>query len=153
MPECEICGKPSDGRIAIVEGAKMQVCPQCEHLGRTVWVPQPERREEPARSRAPMEFEVIEGYGQKVKSTREKRGLSIEELAKKINEKANYLERVEHEKTLPSESLCHRLQKELGIKLMEPVGSGSGPASKSGEGGGVTLGDILEIAEKKKKDD
>ncbi len=151
--ECEICGGESDGTIALVEGAKMAVCPECSRLGKIVWVPRPPPRAHAAPERSPLgaELEAVEGYGGKIKSAREKRGMSLEELAKKINEKANYLERVEHERTLPSESLCHRLQKELGIKLLEPVGTGAGPTSKP-SGGGVTLGDILQVQEKKKKE-
>ena len=79
-------------------------------------------------------------------------GLPLDVLAERINEKWSFLERVEHEKTLPDDKLCRKLEKELGIKLMVPVAVGAAVAAKS-PSGGMTLGDILDIEMKKGKKD
>jgi putative transcription factor len=92
----------------------------------------------------------VEGYGKLMADARKRMGLPLEVLAERINEKLSFLERVEHEKTLPDEKLAHKLQKELGIKLLQGVVSASGPATSAAKGG-MTLGDILEIEKREKK--
>ncbi|MFA6908155.1 MAG: helix-turn-helix domain-containing protein, partial [Candidatus Micrarchaeia archaeon] len=83
---------------------------------------------------------------------RKKMGRPLEVLAERINEKHSFLERVEHEKTLPDVKLAHKLERELGIKLLQEVSSGTAADVKDRQGKGMTLGDILEIQMKKKKD-
>jgi uncharacterized protein (TIGR00270 family) len=95
-------------------------------------------------------MEVVEGFGALIAAARKKMGLPIEVLAERINEKHSFLERVEHEKTLPDEKVAHKLEKELGIKLLQVATESIAP-STSRSGAGMTLGDILEIQKKEKK--
>jgi putative transcription factor len=151
MPECEICGSGEAEYMILVEGAKLSVCRDCSVSGKLLRGPPPrtfkEGRGEAAS--ASTELEVAEGYGQIMASARKRLGLPIEVLAEKINEKLSSLERVEREKMRPDQKLCRKLEKELGIKLLiEVAESSTSPVSASK--GGMTLGDILEIQQKKK---
>ncbi len=148
--ECEICGAEGAGYIVLVEGAKLTVCQDCSGAGKLLRAPQPVRdpATRPARA-GKLEMEVVDGYGAIIADARKKMGLSLEVLAERINEKHSFLERVEHEKTLPDGKLAHKLEKELGIKLLQEVSSGVAVNVKDGQGKGMTLGDILEIQQKK----
>ena len=151
--ECEICGAEGAGYIVLVEGAKLNVCQDCSGAGKLIRAPQPAR--DPAAQPAhagKVEMEVADGYGSIIAAARKRMGLPLEVLAERINEKHSFLERVEHEKTLPDEKLAHKLERELGIKLLQEVSSGTAVNMKDRQGKGMTLGDILEIQLKKKKE-
>lgn len=151
--ECEICGAEGAGYIVLVEGAKLTVCQDCSGAGKLLRAPQPVRdpSSQPARA-GKVEMEVVDGFGSIIAAARKRMGLPLEVLAEKINEKHSFLERVEHEKTLPDEKLAHKLEKELGIKLLQEVASGTAVDVKDHQGKGMTLGDILEIQMKKKRE-
>ena len=150
--ECEICGAEGAGYIVLVEGAKLTVCQDCSGAGKLLRAPQPARDPSGQPARAPRaEMEVVDGYGSIIAEARKRMGLPLEVLAERINEKHSFLERVEHEKTLPDGKLAHKLEKELGIKLLQEVSSGVAVNVKDGQGKGMTLGDILEIQQRKKK--
>ena len=149
--ECEICGAEGAGYIVLVEGAKLTVCQDCSGAGKLLRAPQPVRDPSAPPARGKVEMEVVDGFGSIIAQARKKMGLPLEVLAERINEKHSFLERVEHEKTLPDEKLAHKLERELGIKLLQEVSSGTAVNVKDGQGNGMTLGDILEIQERKTK--
>lgn len=150
--ECEICGSGEAEYLIQVEGAKLNVCADCSGSGKLIRGPQarsfPGPESSPARARE--EIEVVDGYGSVIAAGRKRLGLPIEVLAERINEKLSFLERVEHEKTLPDEKIARKLEKELGIKLLQSVAIAEGPPAGASKGG-VTLGDILEIQKREKK--
>ncbi len=148
--ECEICGSQEAGYLILVEGAKMNVCTDCSSSGKLLRAPVPPKGRDDAPQREREEIEVVEGYGKLISDARRKLGLPIEVLAERINEKMSFLERIEHEKTLPDEKIAHKLQKELGIKLLQGVVNTSGGTTSQAKGG-MTLGDILEIEKREKR--
>ncbi len=146
---CEICGKRKAKGEVSIEGAIIQACNICIKSSQVERAkPQkPFRFSKKDRIR-PIKFEeekeVVEGYGKLIREARRKKGLSIEELAKKINEKASYLNHVEKEEMLPDEKLVRKLERFLGIKLEKKVEVEVGslkPSKKSSQ----TLEDIAEI--------
>lgn len=150
--ECEICGADGADYVIAVEGAKLFVCAGCSGSGKLLRSP-PRRQEEGQAPRARQELEIADGYGQIIAGARKKLGLPLEVLAERINEKLSFLERVEHERTLPDEKVARKLEKELGITLLQEVSSGVAANAKDGQGKGMTLGDILEIEQKKRRKD
>jgi len=149
--ECEICGAEGAGYIILVEGAKLSVCSDCSGAGKLLRAPAPPRDTEAPRA-ARLEMEVVDGYGALIFGARKRMGLPLEVLAERINEKHSFLERIEHEKTLPDEKVARKLERELGIKLLQEVSSGTAVDVKDRQGKGMTLGDILEIQQKKKRE-
>lgn len=151
--ECEVCGSGEGEYLVQIEGAKLNVCRECSGSGKLLRGPPPKTYKpkpgEGTLARGKEELEVVEGYGSLIASARKRMGLQLDVLGERINEKWSYLERVEHEKTLPDPKVCHKLEKELGIKLMVPVAIGAAAATKSSSGG-MTLGDILDIEMKRK---
>ena len=152
--DCEICGSGEAQYLIQVEGAKMNVCRECSGTGKILrWPTQAPQKGGPGSQEAPRvrrELEVVDGYGAIMQSARKKLGLPLEVLAEKINEKLSFLERVEHQKTLPDEKVARKLEKELGIKLLEEVAE-SDNAGDTRKGAPVTLGDIIEIEKRDRK--
>jgi len=151
--ECEICGSGEGEYIILVEGAKLSVCAECSSSGKLLRGPPPrafKQAQGASASSARQELEVAEGYGSLISAACRRLGLPLEVLAERINEKHSFLERVEREKTLPDEKICRKLEKELGIKLLLAVAE-TPTASVSSAKGGMTLGDILDIEQRKKK--
>jgi ribosome-binding protein aMBF1 (putative translation factor) len=80
-------------------------------------------------------------------------GLPLEVLAERINEKESYLRSIEHGKMSPTLLVARKLEKELGVKLVETVTEEvttmdqKKPASYRPQ----TLEDILEFQKKGKK--
>ena len=150
--ECEICGSGEAEYLIQVEGAKLNVCADCSGSGKLIRGPQAKSfpGAESSSARAREEIEVVDGYGSVIAAGRKRLGLPIEVLAERINEKLSFLERVEHEKTLPDEKIARKLEKELGIKLLQGVAVTEG-AAPGAQKGGVTLGDILETQKREKK--
>lgn len=161
MPSCEMCGKELPSlRRAVVEGTVMSVCGNCvrfgveqagaqtEVTGRSRATTGLEQRAARSRRRdvfAESAEELVEDYGDRVRIARQRLGMSIEDLGKKINERQNELAKLEQGTYHPPDSLVRKLEKFFGIKLMEkpeaPVGVG-GP--KMIKGGPMTLGDMIK---------
>ncbi len=178
MVDCDICGKKGVSFIIEVEGAKMAVCPRCAYHGKIIHSLGTGEKEEEAPVKMDystpkqfrMEEEIVDGYGRKIRRARENtkisyeevneygkkekktRGMTIEELAKKVNEKASWLDRVENERMEPNPAEAKKLEKALGIKLVEKVEVSITPTPKGGGGKTeLTLFDMMEMQKKGKK--
>ncbi len=152
MGECEVCGEREAGYYVLIEGAKLWVCADCSRRGKIIArpAPAPKKFAKPsAAGRPPVstELELVPDYAEKIRAARQKMKLGIHVLAELVMEKQSFLERVEAEKALPTETLAKRLEKALGIVLFEQVsyGASSGEKKKSG---GLTLGDLVFVKKK-----
>jgi len=120
--ECELCGKNSKLSQVSIDGAMMMVCSGCASLGNEVKinVPVQERKStffyKPSHKLA-VATEVVEDLGLQVRKAREQRGLTREELAKKIFEKASVMHRIESGHFVPDDKTLRKLEKELGVRL------------------------------------
>lgn len=164
---CELCGSPVRGRPyrALVEGAEMSLCPSCyARLSRggvakpvrTSTRSQAERRPRPrpggsvmrgGRRRLPLDmYDIVYDYPERIREARESRGWSTAVLAQKLRISEAMLRKIESGKLKPSLDLAKRMEKVLGVKLLEPVVDEDVYYGLD-EGGGdyVTLGDIVVI--------
>lgn len=153
---CEICGRKNVKAVVSVEGAKLVVCGGCAR-GKKVLYYLEER--EPGRG-APLEprkkaeetEEIVEGYGKIIRKAREKMGLPVSVVAERINEMESYLERIEREAVAPTFPVARKLEKELGVKLIEKVSASVAPTvSGSKKFSEPTLADMLESQKKEEK--
>ncbi len=152
--DCEICGRADAPFLAIIEGAKMQVCSSCAYMGKIITYPKVQQKADPLATPkiTRKEFDLVESFGTVMRNARMKSRLPLSVLAERLNEKESFLERVEHGSTRPSESLAHKLEKELGVKLLEEVEAAQGGKYDLKGKKDVTLGDILDFQKKKKKE-
>jgi len=156
---CEVCGREILGQpfYKVIEGGKMTVCSRCAQFGNRDWDPrertaqQPRRRipsAAPQRPRSDIEvaeaMELVDGYGELIRRTRQRNGMTVEDFAKKLNEKESVVKKLEREELNPSATLIRKVERELGVKLLELAPSASGPVLTKPLGP-RTLGDMIKI--------
>jgi len=160
--ECEICGTEIKGNPirVTVEGTILDVCGKCAHYGKPQdkWTPVSRKIAPTERvivSHRPkrdafdkLEDEILPDYAQVIRKARESQGLTIEELASKMMEKATLIRKIEREELVPEDTVRKKLETTLNIKLTERV------SSQDQRGGGfirgTTLGDVAIIRKKGK---
>ncbi|ENN96568.1 hypothetical protein J422_01560 [Methanocaldococcus villosus KIN24-T80] len=133
MQMCELCGKLTDKLYkVIIEGSEMMVCEKCKKFGKTPKtysrigkkIPTRDVKTEkrivkrPRRDLFDKLVELREDYGDVIREAREKLGLSIEELARRLKIKATVLQKFERYELEPNEKEIKLLEKELKINLL-----------------------------------
>lgn len=160
--QCEICGSDIKGnpiRI-ILEKAVLDVCSKCAHFGKPhdTWSPVSRKispSEKVVVTHKPkrdvfdkLGDEIISDYAQVIRRARETMGLTVEELASKIMEKAALIKKIEREELVPEDAVRKKLEAALNIKLTEKF------SSQDQRGSGfirtTTLGDVAVIKKKMK---
>ncbi len=152
----------------VVEQAEMVVCASCASHGRSsvAWSRsvkprgvmggrkfQASRRGAGPR-RAPWrgdeleeEFDLVPDYPIVIRRARERKGWTHEDLAKRINEKVSVIHRLESRRMRPTLGLARKLEKELGVELLEEVTDIPLDLASSG-GEEPTIGDVVQIKKK-----
>ena len=125
---CEICGNPVKGepRVVLVDGAKLSVCSNDAKLGTIIKETAHHQGFVPRPVNSPLipKFDIVEEYlelredfGMAIKNAREKMGLSQDQLAAKINERASLIRHLETGKMKPDDVLATKLERFLKIDL------------------------------------
>ena len=105
---CEVCGEEIRGQPhrRIIEGGRLTVCGRCANFGSADWNPamprQPPRgRPAPRRPRSEVEatetMELVEDYGAMIRRARQKKRMTVEDFARKIQEKESVVKKLEKE--------------------------------------------------------
>ena len=162
--QCEICGQEIRGRSQRVriEGTTLEVCPKCAQHGKTISIqrtPPATQKTAPAATgrtvlaKRPrrdifdaLKEELITDLNALIKQARENAGLTIDELADKINEKASLIRKIERGDIHPEDSVRKKLEHTLHIRLTEQITSGE--YKRAGGNKETTLGDIATIKQK-----
>lgn len=132
---CEICGKEVSTLVPVfIEKSTLSVCPVCAKFGRNV--------EKPGIAPTPVEITqrlqmrsqrqgfrdifseestdaMAENYSSILKNARDKKGWSQEDIGKKVNEKKSVIAKIESGNMEPSIALARRLERVLGVKIVE----------------------------------
>lgn len=88
--------------------------------------------------------EIAQDYDQTLRDAREAAGLSQEELAKQLNEKASLIRKLEHGDTLPSDEVQGKLERALDVDLSAGGPAGDTEWEGDASSGETTLGDVVE---------
>lgn len=137
--QCEVCGRSIKGKTfkAIIEGARLVVCPDCALLGSMSWELKPSEQRKPRarvhrpikqksrfvmKRQSPLEptLELVADFGTRIRQAREANGFSHEDLGRRINEKISVIRKLESHKMKPDNKLAGKLQHALKIKLLVP---------------------------------
>lgn len=159
---CEMCGKDVPvTKPVFVERTRLNLCPACARFG-------DEQREAKgcapkgpsaqaiesrlqSRERRMQTRDVYAGrdtqhirddYGDAIRSARQRKGHSPEEFAASIGIKKGVLAKIEANDLVPEDKLVARIEKALGISLMETVVYSG--ASKTASSGKMTLEDFIK---------
>ncbi|EFW92507.1 hypothetical protein ZOD2009_09368 [Haladaptatus paucihalophilus DX253] len=174
MVQCEMCGAETASPKTIkVEGAELDVCDNCADFGTEVKTQQTSSTSTKystssssssgnsststgsagssggSRSRRRDMFddmdEIAPDYDDRIRNARESTGLSQEDLAKELNEKASLISKLEHGDILPSDSVQRKLEKKLDISLtVGSAGADDEEWSGGSSTGSYTLGDVVK---------
>ena len=103
-----------------------------------------------------LRYEVVEDYPRRIREARERLGFTRELLARLVGEKESVIRRIEEGTLEPTVELARKLEKVLKIKLLVPASEVVEDLeleyeSERPELEELTLGDIVEIRERKKK--
>ena len=86
---------------------------------------------------------VASDYDDRIRSAREDRGLSQEDLANELNEKRSLIRKLERGDVLPSDDVQQKLEGALDISLTEGDSADDSEWS-SDSSGSMTLGDVVK---------
>ena len=161
---CEVCGEEIRGQPhrRIIEGGRMTVCSRCASFGVAEWSPvqprgRPRGRPAPRRPRSEVEaaesLGMVDDYGAMIRKARQKMGMTVEDLARKINEKESVIKKLEKEELTPDRKLIQKIRSALKIELLE-VGEAPAAAPVARRAStGRTLGDIWKLSQSKNEED
>ncbi len=151
--QCELCGRESKGcREATVDSVSMMLCPDCiRHGENVVQIKTPTKVKSFISRKAKkttskdiydgMEKELVSNWHELIKKARKEKGLTREDLGFKIGERTVTISKIENGDLRPPDKMIAKLEKELGISLLEEV-------KKVSTGGQVqrrmTLGDFIK---------
>ena len=145
-----MCGK-SEERLfkTLIEEVEMGVCSSCSKFGKVMHaigspiknIPKKTFAQEPQEEKISL---IVDGYADIIKKKREGRGLSQKDFALKLNEKESTIHKIETGHIEPSISLAQKIQRFLGVKLIEEVEE-KHEKIKRKEDVGFTLGDFIKI--------
>ncbi len=174
MVQCEMCGTETGSPKTVkIEGAELEVCDDCADFGTEVRTEEPSSTstkystssssgsDSSSSSRGSGSSsggggggsrrdmfdemdEVAQDYDERIRSAREAEGLTQEELADRLNEKASLIRKLERGDVLPSDDIQRKLERGLEIDLS--MGGSDDDAEWSGGSstGGTTLGDVVK---------
>jgi putative transcription factor len=154
MALCEMCGKESQLILAEIEGGELNVCSGCVKYG-TVQKKTHNKNFVPVRKNFSKqntpEFKVVGNYSDLLRSARENKGMKQEDFAKFLNEKESIFTKWESGSLKPRLDVARRLERVLGIKLVERDEIKSVDSEKKKKGGSdeFTLGDFIKIKKRK----
>ncbi|NLN71509.1 MAG: TIGR00270 family protein [Thermoplasmatales archaeon] len=158
---CEMCGKEVPAtKPVFIDKTKLNLCGACAKFG-------DEQRESKGTAQKGPSAQAIENrlqnrerrmqtrdiysqkdsrhlrddYGDVIKAARLDKGMSQEDFAASIGIKKGMLSKIEANNMIPEDKLVSRMEKALGISLMENVTYSGGTSGSSG--GKMTLQDFI----------
>jgi putative transcription factor len=153
MAHCEICGKDTALNRCKIEGCEMSVCINCSRFGEKILGQssatnyfQKKILQKPLQQEKGSESELFIGKsaGNKIKNAREEKGLTQEQLAKAIAEKASVIQRIESGHMSPAISTAEKLEKFLGISIVEESEETETRRESPDKEEGFTIADLLK---------
>lgn len=140
MVECELCNSKNATRKAKVEGVILNVCDECVKFGEEIPIIEFKNikktlKIEEIKETLKSDFHII------LKGVREKKGLTQEQLAKKLKEKLSVIKRIE-DGWEPPINLIRKLERFFNIKLTEELEEEAFERKPRKD---ITIGDVIEI--------
>ncbi len=154
--QCEMCGTDEQLYKVKIEGTVMNVCKGCSGHGNVMEVVRGVVEEEMPKRFARQEMEreevvtgVVSDFASIIRKKREGLGLSQKDFAQKIMEKESVVQNLESGGLEPSLKLAGKLERVLGIKLVEEYAE-SFEGGEKVEAEEMTLGDAIKIKKRPK---
>lgn len=155
--QCDLCGKTGEMYKTEIEGTIMTTCADCKKFGKTITkiretpkITKQEPRIKPQKTE-PIET-ITKNYSELIKNAREKLGMTQKDFAKKLSEKESMIHAMESAKREPSIPVARKIEKQLGIKLVEinVEEDFKIPLNQKNAGSELTIGDFITVKKRKK---
>jgi putative transcription factor len=153
MAACDMCGKEDLLFITEIEGTRLTVCKNCSSYGKIlkkhdIKAPLPQskgsKRSVPASEEKPEVIQTIKSDAYLlIKKKRESMGPKQEDLARKLAEKESIIHKIESGSYSPSIDLARKLERYLGLSLIEEVEITKMEMKSSDDA--LTIGDMIKI--------
>jgi putative transcription factor len=161
--QCELCGATvaGPGKKVRIEGADLQVCMACARYGTEVQQartgPQRYGPAAPgARPGAPpvrhrrdlfdqLVGELVDDYGERIRAARTAKGMTTKDLALATREKELLIKKIEKGELVPEDEVRIRIEKALGIRLLDVPEESIAQQRKEQQRISTTLGDVLSF--------
>ena len=151
---CDLCGRVEENLSrTLIENVELNVCKECSKFGKVLapvkrYSPKEQHKmmQKAQQSHAPKEEKIeiiVENYAELIKKKRESKGMSQKDFALKINEKESTMHHIETGASEPSMELAKKLERALGLKLIEHHEEQHGISKRKMEEG-FTLGDFIK---------
>jgi len=108
---CDICNRANAHSVALIDGEQLAVCNTCRKAGRPLYSIQPGAISEVT--------DIVDDFGSRIRTQREKLGLSLSGVAAKIQERESYLRKIERGELLPSLRVAKKLEGLLHVKIVQ----------------------------------
>ena len=95
-----------------------------------------------------MEGEIVDDYSERIRHARMEKGLSQKDLAMQMKEKEHLIKKIENRELIPEEDVRKKLEKTLGIRLIDAPVTESEKKVQSRLA--PTLGDLTTIRKARK---
>ena len=152
---CDLCGKVEDSLArTLIEGVELDVCLACSKFGKVI---APVRRYTPKEQHKMIQQSqpqslkeekielLVENCSELIKKKRESLGLSQKDFSLKISEKESTIHNIETGHFEPSIALARKLERALGIKLIEQHEEKHLETEKRKRDEGFTFGDFIKV--------
>ncbi len=161
--QCELCGATvaGPGKKVRIEGAELQVCMACARYGTEVQQTRtgPKRyapTSSASRPGAPpirhrrdlfdqLVGELVDDYGERIRAARTEKGMSTKDLALATKEKELLIKKIEKGELVPEDEVRTRIEKALGIRLLDVQEESIARERKEQQRLSTTLGDVLSF--------
>ena len=159
MGTCELCGaEDHPTRQAITSNVNVDACPRCiDSMGLELFESPFHKTSEQSRSTPPENksrihgrthvvsegMSLVQDFHVRIRNERVSRGWEQKDLALKMNERLNMIQRIENG-SRPTDILVMKIEKVLGITLLEESRVDTGAKLNRGGGRGLTIADALE---------
>lgn len=151
MMLCELCGRETKKLTKVLlEGTTMEVCEGCAAYGKILTEPKNKKTPVKSSPRRYKERDIFEGmdtvlvsnWAKKIKNTREKKGLTREQLGAAIGQRTITIAHIENGELHPTDEMARKIERELDIVLLEKIMS-AGQTTNTTSGVERTIGDLL----------
>lgn len=158
---CDLCGKSGTLYKTEIEGSRVNACESCASYGKVLHEIKQEQPKKAGASKSASQNSsspgsvqkkpeiiqlIVKDYASKIKNARERKKIKQEDFAKMINEKDSLIHHLESGRMEPSMELAEKLEKALGIKLIEEMTLEPEEEKRNMKASGpMTLGDLINI--------